>query len=150
MDLHCGLHAVNAVLRAVGRRPYTAARLDDLTGALHARERRLCPTARDVAPDPRGNYPLETLLLALRRRGLCAEFVRAPYDRGAPADRRAAGYLVGTGDHYTAVVRDDRRSGWEHWDNGRVRAAWPDDGTRSPLSRVTGTVRSAVRLTPAV
>jgi hypothetical protein len=147
MALHCGLHAVNALLRATGRAAYTAARLDHFTCVLHDRERSVCPDGRDVAPDPRGNYPLETLLLALKRRGLRAEFVRLPVLHRA-AERRAAGYLVGTGDHYVAVVRDARRVGWEMWDNAAMVRAWPDDGT-SPLSGLSVPVRTAVRLIPA-
>jgi hypothetical protein len=136
MSLHCGLHALNAVLRATGRPPYAAARLDHLTRILHAREVSLCPDGRDVAPDPRGNYPLETLLLALKRRGLRPEFVRSPAADPRPVDhRRTVGYLVGTGDHYTAVVRDARRTGWEWWDNGVLASVWPDDGA-SPLVRL--------------
>lgn len=126
MSLRCGLHAVNALLRAAGRSPVVAADLDAITARLHARERAVCPEGRDTAPDPEGNYPIETLIVALRRAGIRATYVRPT--RGlatrTPARTRTpvVGFLVGTGGHYVAVVRDDAHSPWRVVDNGVTTA----------------------------
>lgn len=146
MSLRCGLRAVNALLDAAHRPLLEAAQLDDLTTALHERERAICPQGTDTAPHPEGNYPVETLILGLRSAGLRARYVhrrRAHRRVAAGVDRpsRTVGYLVGTGGHYVAVVRD--RPGWRLVDNGvtvdRDRGASP-----KPLLRRLGRPVAAV------
>jgi hypothetical protein len=132
--LHCGLHAVNALLNSVRLPPYHHTDLDAITAHVHARERELCPDGTDTVPQAAGNYPLETLLVALRRQGLRGEFEKPPprARRFTIIPRTVVGFLLGTGDHYLAVTRG---SGSEHWrlvDNGRV----VDTDPRSPYALI--------------
>ena len=140
MALRCGLHAVNAILTAAGGpsiRTCDAAELDAITAELHRRERALCPEGRDTAPDPEGNYPVETLFVALRRRGL-----RSSYERRVRelVPRTVVGYLLGTGSHYLALVRT--RHNWQLFDDGvpKVSAERPTTIVNS-VSGVCAVVR---------
>ena len=128
--LHCGLHAVNALLASDKRiRPATAAELDRINHRLHDLERAVHAEGEDLRPDARGNYPVEVLMQCLGRRGLSTQFVRHP--NTARIHRRTVGFLLATGDHYVAVVRERTTSGdgWGLYDNG-VRttegASWRD------------------------
>jgi hypothetical protein len=115
MSLRCGLHAVNAILRAVpGARLCDADELDHITVELHRRETTLCPEARDTVPDGEGNYPVEALFVALRRRRLHAAYTRHTQ---RVESHHTVGFLLGTGSHYVAVVRDGRGA-WRLYDNG--------------------------------
>lgn len=110
---HCGLHAVNALLGRRAARPVDAAEMDAVNRELHRREREIHREGDDLRPDPTGNYPVEVLIQVLARRGLHAEYVHRP----RRARRRGTvGYLLATGAHYVALVRDD--DGWVVWDNG--------------------------------
>jgi hypothetical protein len=117
MSLRCGLYAVNALLRHLKTAsPVDAAELDDLTVDLHSRERAVCPDGTDLVPDREGNYPVETLMLALAQRGLHCAFVRTV----PPAPPRGTvGYLLATGSHYLSVVRQPGRD-WQLVNNGDV------------------------------
>lgn len=95
--------------------------LDRITEQVHQRERALCPDATDTAPQPEGNYPLETLLVALRRRHFAAEYERPGRSRvvrHTVLPRVVVGFLIGTGDHYLAIARSGCH--WLLYDNGRV------------------------------
>lgn len=114
-------HAINSILSQNGSRIYTHRELDRITEHVHDRERALCPDATDTAPQPEGNYPLETLLVALRRRQFAAEyerFARPRIVRHTVLPRSVVGFLIGTGDHYLAIAR--RGSHWILYDNGVV------------------------------
>ena len=130
MSLRCGLYAVNALLRHLkAAAPADADELDGLTADLHSRERAVCPEGEDLRPDVQptttsawsvapkeGNYPVETLMVALTRRGLRCAFVQTV----PPAPPRGTvGYLLATGTHYLSVVRQPGRE-WELINNGSV------------------------------
>lgn len=120
--LHCGLHAINAILEHHNLPLYTADQLDDLTQEVHRRERDVCPSGTDLVPHPEGYYPLETLILAMRNRRFRVAFVNG--ERPGSAFQAAAGYVIGTGHHYLAVRPSRGDRGWELVDNGhRVRTA---------------------------
>ena len=125
--LHCGLHAINAILLKIKKVPYTSIELDHITHEVHRRETQLCPQAKDTVPQQEGNYPLESLLVALRRQNLCAIFEKArSLDRGGHIiiPKNVVGFLLGTGNHYLAIVRtrpkERAASHWELVDNGNV------------------------------
>lgn len=134
MALRCGLHAVNAVCAAHSRVPSVDAdELDAHTVALHAREREVHPDGCDNAPHPDGYYPVEALMMALRRRHLRVRFVRHAarhlqghhHTAAAAAEAFAVGpnvlgYIAATGGHYVAVVRAP--TGWRLIDNGTETA----------------------------
>lgn len=140
----CGLYALNALLDAARRQTTAAAsdgdddafqtlftreELDLLTEEVHRAERALCPEAVDTAPDAAGgNYPLEVLLRALQRRGLCAAFLPAVTRGAHEAEEGAAavGYLIGTGRHYMALVRSgDLLPDWVLMDDGVAKTPPP-------------------------
>ena len=58
--LHCGLYAVNALLRSTDAEEVVPEDLDAITHALHAREQSVNPDGKDLKPDGRGNWPIET------------------------------------------------------------------------------------------
>lgn len=138
MPLHCGLHALNALVAVDGGRPFRVSDLDRLTEWVHRRERTVCPEGVDTAPQPDGNYPLETLLVALRQRRYAPEFRRGRGGEGASPPGRLLGYLVGTGRHCpgchpnqprmtadpTSLWSRDRRSGWS-WTTATQRIGRP-------------------------
>ena len=121
--------AVNVLLLAGRERsspppPVTAAELDSINRDLHDREKEVYGEGEDLLQvDPRGNYPVEVLMAALRRRGYATGYIR-PRSATTTADverRSVVGYLLGTGDHYLALVRDrDRASArpWALYSNG--------------------------------
>lgn len=79
LTLHCGMHALNALLMSARTHPlYTAKELDGINRDLHALEQAWCPDGQDTVPQAEGNWPVDVLLVALRRRGLSGQFVRAP------------------------------------------------------------------------
>ena len=125
--LHCGLHAINAILQKVKKVPYTSIELDHITQEVHRRETHLCPEGTDTVPQREGNYPLESLLVALRRQNMRATFEKVhSLSRGGHViiPRNVVGFLLGTGNHYLAVVRtrptERGASHWELVDNGNV------------------------------
>ena len=89
--------------------------MDELTQQLHEQERTLCPDGRDLVPEVDGNYPIETLIRALRHRRLTVVFDRL---RRLLPVRRTVGYLLGTGDHYVVILY--RAGVWALVDDGRV------------------------------
>jgi hypothetical protein len=143
--LHCGLHAVNALLGSLRRRPYLSSELDSITCRIHRKELEICPDGTDTIPQESGNYPLETLLVALRLQHLNAEFEKPLPEsrRHIIISRTIVGYLIGTGDHYVSIVRGLGAERWRLFDNGRV----VDTDPRSPFALMARmTVRPRVVL----
>ena len=124
--LHCGLHAVNAILRPLRRPLYSSEDLDDMTVGVHNDERRICTDETDTIPQVEGNYPLETLLRALHAHQLSVQFEKAQHlvpGRTVIVPRNVVGFLIGTGTHYLALVRRHKSPDGTRWqlvDNGVV------------------------------
>ena len=116
--LHCGLHALvqsswscrpgfgdNAILLAIRKPPFQSQDLDEITTVLHKKEREWCSEGTDIEPQIEGNYPVETLLCALRMCNLLGEYERHQHwahDRNALIQRGVVGFIVGT--HGTTCV----------------------------------------------
>ena len=132
--LHCGLHAVNAILQSLRHAPYTATEMDAITRRVHQREQELCPDGRDTEPQECGNYPLETLIVVLRLHNLSTEFEKplAIIRNHFIVPRNVVGFLLGTGDHYVSIVRGSTEERWRLIDNGRL----VDTDARSPFSLI--------------
>lgn len=119
----CGWYALNALLG-----PEDAYPLEELRAvnrAVHRLECSVCPGGRDTAPEASGNFPIDVLIAALERRGRKTEHVHPRRRLPAPLPRDVSGYLIGTGEHYVAVVRDPKASAtpvsvWSLVDDGRV------------------------------
>ena len=122
--MHCGQHAINEIMQRHDRSVYSVSDLDALTVEVHELERARCPDGRDTESHPDGYYPVETLLLAMRRKGLRSRFLRTTASVASGEYVKAPdGYLVGTGNHYVAIV-PGREDNFELWDGGqRVRSA---------------------------
>ena len=108
---------MNAVLDRGGRDRFDATEMDALNRDVFSIERELCLEGSDTKPDPEGNDPIDVLLLALQSRGMATSFVHPRYfstdamqRNPRPVSADVVGYLVGTGTHYLAVVRDRVRA----------------------------------------
>ena len=144
--LHCGLHAINAVLESIQECPYGSEELDAITRGIHHREKQLCPEAVDTVPQVEGNYPVETLLVAMRLRGLSGAYERPRKERYVTIHRRVVGFLIGTGNHYVAVTRTRGPGRWQLVDNGRT----VDHDPKSPyalIGRMSATPCAIIRIT---
>ena len=131
--LHCGLYAINAILDSIQLCPYRSEDLDAITRWIHCREKQLCPEAADTVPQVEGNYPVETLLVALRKRGLSGQYERPHKERYVLIRRTVVGFLIGTGNHYVAVTRMRGPGGrWRLVDNGRTT----DQDPQSPYALI--------------
>ena len=125
--LHCGLHAINAILQNLRKTPYTSPELDAITREVHKKEVALCAEGLDTEPEVEGNYPLESLLVALKRQNLQGVYEKSQNStraRHVIIPRDVVGFLLGTGSHYLALVRTRSTtkgpSRWELVDNGNV------------------------------
>ena len=103
--LACGMHALNHILRAFHRPVITAEDIHSTASEMAEREEVLLHSADssmvlDLALDPRGNYPVDTLLHMLQS-NLGLPVVR--WD-GTQAVQSTV-LLVGTGQHWQAVVQ---------------------------------------------
>ena len=111
--LLCGLNAVNAVLSLIDRPPISREQLDDLNDNLAVEEALIVDegVAIDNATDPRGNYPVEVLMTALRTYADCK------CDRLQPQNPPPGLYLVGNGLHWQ-VAAASREGQWSVYDDG--------------------------------
>ena len=128
----CGLRAVNSLLHRCRREPFQETEINDINRVVHARELELCSDGVDTLPDPEGNYPLEVLIVALRRRGLATSIVHPRYYGEAAQHRHrrlvmgdVVGFLVGTGNHYFSIVRGRDLCTWLKEDDDRPRETHP-------------------------
>lgn len=123
MMLLCGWYALNALLGPDDA--FTLEELRAVNRAIHRHERAICPDGCDTAPEASGNFPIDVLIAALELRGRRTEHVHPRRRLPAPLPREVIGYLVGTGVHYVAIVRDVRAapslSVWMLVDDGHVR-----------------------------
>ena len=94
--LLCGINAVNAVLDVLGRPSLTKTQVDELNDHLASEEALVLAdgSATENLRDPKGNYPIEVLMLALQTYGDCT------VERIAHPPVRPGFYLVGNGYHW--------------------------------------------------
>ena len=118
--LHCGLHAINALLLTANYPSESAETLDKITSRIYQTEREICSDGIDTKPDARGNYPIETLLFVLNQAGLKFKFIVMGQSFQIP--QRTIGFLIATGNHYAAIVQHKNKDQWRIIDNGNVVA----------------------------
>ena len=111
--LLCGLNAVNAVLAVMERPLIAREQLDDLNDNLAVEEALVLDEgeAMDNATDPRGNYPVDVLMAALRTYADCK------CERLKPQSPSPGLFLVGNGLHWQ-VVAANREGHWSVYDDG--------------------------------
>ncbi len=104
-NLVCGMHAVNHILKAYHKSVITAEDIHSTACEIAEREEALLYSSEsnmvlDLALDPRGNYPVDTLLHMLQNNlGLPVQ----RWTEGQPVQSKVL--LVGTGQHWQAVVQ---------------------------------------------
>ena len=116
--LHCGLHAINAILAPLRKTLYSSEELDDMTVRVHHDECSICTDGTDTVPQVEGNYPLETLLRALHAHHLMVQFEKPQHlvkGRTVLVPRNVVGFLIGTGTHYLARVRKHKSPDGTRW-----------------------------------